>query len=180
MIRENDTIMVGKFQKTHALKGELNMISDIDAEYFNEGNALIVEYDGILVPYYTESVRPKGSTSYLVKLSGVDNEREASQFVNKEIHILKKDAEEWIGEDLLDSNELVGYMIKDFETGEEIGQLEDIEDSTANLLFIVKKGEEEIYIPGNEELIEEIDDNTRTITVRIPEGLIDLNSRKEK
>ena len=36
MIKEEDTIKIGKFQKTHALKGELNALLDIDPEYFTD------------------------------------------------------------------------------------------------------------------------------------------------
>ena len=177
MIKPEEIIKIGKFQKTHALKGELNMISDIDGEYFLEGHPLIMEYDGILVPYYVESLRPKGSTSYLVKISGIDNEEEAAQFVNKEIYILKKNAEEWIGEELIDSNSLEGYKIIDVNSNAELGEIERIDDSTSNVLFIVKnRNEEEIFIPANEDFLIEIDDENRIIKMDLPEGLIELNS----
>lgn len=65
MIEEKDIKAIGKFQKTHALKGELNAILDIDSEYVSEGNAVVVDIDGIFVPFFASSVRPKGSTSYL-------------------------------------------------------------------------------------------------------------------
>lgn len=178
MIRPEEIINIGKFQKTHALKGELNMISDIDAEYFIEGNPIIIEYDGILVPYYVDSIRTKGSTSFLVKLHGIETETEASQFVNKEIGILKKDAEEWIGEELLDTNELEGFTVQDDASGKDIGIIERIDDSTANLLFIVKQNDgEEVFIPANDELIVGINEDTRVIKMILPEGLIDLNKK---
>ena len=180
MIIQEEIITIGKFQKTHALKGELNMISDIDPEYFLEGNPLIVNNDGILVPYYVESVRPKGATSYLVKISGIETEEEASHFINKEIGIVKKDAEEWLEEEIIDSNEIIGYKVVDIETDKEIGIIENIDDSTVNLLFIIKdENGEQVYIPANEELIEEIDEGNKVIKMIIPEGLIDLN-KKEK
>lgn len=178
MIKKEEVIKIGKFQKTHALKGELNMISDIDMEYFKDGHPLIIESDGILVPYYLESIRPKGSSSYLVKICGIENEEEASQFVNEEINILKKDAEEWLEEEILDSNELIGYRIFDEESGE-IGILERVDDSTANLLFIVKDAnDEEIFLPANEDFIMEIDEDKRIIIMNLPEGLIKLNKKE--
>ncbi|MCH5234336.1 MAG: 16S rRNA processing protein RimM [Muribaculaceae bacterium] len=179
MIKKEDIINIGKFQKTHALKGELNMISDIDPEYFLEGNPLIIEYDGILVPYYVESIRPKGSTSFLVKISGIENEEEAALFVNKEISILKKDAEEWLEDELIDSNELAGYKVLDVSTNGELGEIDRVDDSTVNLLFIVKQNNgDEIFIPANEDFIVEIDDENKLIKMNLPLGLIELN-RKE-
>lgn len=179
MIREEEIIIIGKFQKTHALKGELNMISDIDPEYFTEGHPLILNYDGILVPYYIETIRPKGSTSFLVKLKGVNNEEEASFFVNKEIGILKKDAESWLDTDLLDSNQLQGFKIINEDKKEEIGIIDSVDSSTANLLFIVKqKNGEEILLPANEDLITEIDLENKLITMILPEGIIGLNKKE--
>lgn len=177
MIKTEDIIQVGKFQKTHALKGELNMISDIDAEYFKEGNPVIIDDDGIWVPFYAESIRPKGSTSYLIKLEGIDSEKDASQFINKGIYILRRDAEEWLEEDLVDDEELIGYSVIDFSSGNKIGEIIDIDDSTSNLLFIVENGEleETFYLPANEDLIEEVDDENKIIKLNIPEGLLDIN-----
>lgn len=178
MINKEEIINIGKFQKTHALKGELNMISDIDPEYFLEGNPLIVEYDGILVPYYVESVRPKGSTSFLIKLNGIDSEEAASEFVNKEIGMLRKDADEWLGEEYDDNESLIGYNIIEHSTNKIIGSIEDIEDSTANVLFVLEDQQgNEIYIPANPEFIVEIDDDNKKIIMNLPEGLIELNAK---
>ena len=179
MIREEDVIKIGKFQKTHALKGELNMILDIDSEYFLDGNPMIIEDDGILVPYYVETIRQKGATSFLVKIDGINSESEANSFVNKDIYILKNDAEEWLEEEILDSHELTGYTIIDTLSGEKLGVIDDIDDSTVNLLFIIKGDDNElIYIPANEDFIAEINDKDKYIRMHLPEGLIELNKKK--
>ncbi len=68
MIEKKDIVEIGKFQKTHALKGELNALLNVPEEYVEDGNPLIVEMDGILVPFYTESFRSNDATSFLHKL----------------------------------------------------------------------------------------------------------------
>lgn len=176
MIRKEETVTIGKFQKTHALKGELNAIIDIDPSYFEDGHPVIVETDGILVPFFAESIRPKGKHSFLIKLEGVENESEASSFVNHEIMMLKKDAQEWLGDvDSEDYDSLIGYKVIDSATGKEIGEIEDIYDETDNILFSVSYGNESVLIPASEDLIEEIDDDLHTITIHIPEGLLEIN-----
>ena len=180
MIKEDDIIIIGKFHKTHALKGELNMISDIDPDFFLEGNPVIVEYDGILVPYYIETLRPKGSTSYLVKLDGINSEEEAGKFVNKEIGVLKKEAEDWLGEEIIESSDIIGFKIVDIDEKKDIGTIVDIEDTTQNHLFILKNHEgEEIFIPANEDLIKEINEEEKLIYMNIPEGLVDINKKND-
>lgn len=178
MIREEDTIQIGKFQKTHALKGELNAILDIDPEYFLQGGPLIVENDGILVPFFAESIRNKGKISYLIKIDGIDSEEKARQFVNHEIRILKSEASEWLDEEELeDDSALTGYKIIDAADGVEIGEISFVDSSTDNILFLVDDGSEEIYIPASEDFIVEIDDEHKVIKMNLPEGLVDLNKK---
>lgn len=178
MIKKEDITAVGKFQKTHALKGELNMISDIDPQYFLDGNPLIIEDDGILVPFFVESVRPKGSTSYLVKISGINSEEDASSFVNKEVNMLRKDADDWIDLSLPEEYEYMYYYVVDTSTGKSIGRIIDVEDSTTNILFIVEKFDgDEILIPATEDFIKEIDEDNNLIKMDIPEGLLDINNK---
>ena len=184
MIEAKDITAVGKFQKTHALKGELNALLDIDEQYFTEGNPAIVEIDGIYVPFFTESIRPKGSTSYLIKLEGIDSEEEARQFVNKTVFAEKSKLAEFLDleeEEILDDDDLAGYKIVDGETGKEIGTVVGIETSTQNALFIVEtEGGDEIFIPAVDEFIEEVDDDKQEIIMHLPEGLISLNEKPAK
>lgn len=179
MIESKNIAAVGKFQKTHALKGELNAILDIDPEYFEEGNAAIVDIDGINVPFYINSIRPKGMSSFLVKLDGVDSEEDARQFVNKIIYAEKSGLAPFLDvdeEDIIDNDSMIGYSIIDAESGKTIGVVDALETSTQNLLFIVKtEDDEEIFIPAVEDFIEDINDETREIRMNLPEGILDLN-----
>ncbi|MDE5880269.1 MAG: ribosome maturation factor RimM [Muribaculaceae bacterium] len=179
MIEQKNITAIGKFQKTHALKGELNAILDIDSSFLSEGNAVIVELDGIFVPFYASGIRPKGNTSYLVKLDGIDSEDEARRFVNKIIYALKSELAPFLEveeEDIADEDELIGYEIIDYDSNKVIGEIEDIDSSTSNLLFIVVSPTgDTIYIPAAEEFIMDINDENKKICMRLPEGLIDLN-----
>ncbi|MDE6754793.1 MAG: ribosome maturation factor RimM [Muribaculaceae bacterium] len=182
MIEDKEIKEVGKFQKTHALKGELNAILEIDSEFFSEGNALIVDIDGIYVPFFTTSVRPKGATSFLIKLEGVETEEEAKAFVNKIIYVQKNELAPFMGieeDDIPDEENFSGYDIIDTHTGQIIGKVENVDSSTENLLFIVKNGNGEIiYIPAVDDFIDEIDDENKIILMTLPSGLIELNQKQ--
>lgn len=177
MIKEEEIIRIGKFHKTHGLKGELNVILDIEPDYFIEGNPLIVELDGLYVPFYIETIRQKGTISYLMKLEGVDSENLASAFVNKEINILKEGSEEWIDAEEEDENSFKGFTVMDSATDKCIGIIEDIDDSTDNILFLVKNEEKTFYIPAVDEFITDIDETVRILKVNLPEGLLDINNK---
>ena len=179
MIDQKEIKTIGKFQKTHALKGELNAILDIESDFIAEGNALIIEIDGIYVPFYAQSIRPKGSTSYLIKLDGINSEEEAKVFVNKLIYALKSELAPFLEleeEELLDDEDLIGYRILDATNNDVIGAIEKVDSTTENLLFVIKTNEgDNIYVPAVDEFIQEVDDEEKIIKMILPDGLIDLN-----
>lgn len=184
MIVEDDLILAGKFLKPHALKGELNVVSDYDSEIFNEDYPVIVSMDGIYVPFYVESYRKKGLFGCLLKLRGVDSVEDARSFVNKNIYLLKRDVAEFLQideDELVADEDYIGYEVYDKNLGY-IGKVVDIDDSTDNLLLIVESAAtgEEVYIPFADEFIEDVtqdDENGEDgrIDMILPEGIIDLN-----
>lgn len=176
MIEEESLVSVGKFQRTHALKGELNAILDIDGDFFDEDYPLVVCVDGLYVPFYTEGIRPKGATSWLLKLRSVNSEQEAKSFVNKIIYVRRDDLKEFTGEDFTTVEDLEGYEVIDSRFGL-VGKLEGIDDSTENELFIVRRADgSEVFVPVVDEFVKSIDSDMRRIDVAIPDGLLDLNS----
>lgn len=179
MIKEDEITSVGKLLKTHALKGELNMLLDIDPGYLEEGNPAVLDIDGIYVPFYAESIRTKGSFSFLVKFEGVDSEIEAKKLVNKNVYALRDRLKEYMLENYDEEyalyDDLVGYTIEDIDSGI-IGKVVEIDTNTENELFIVETPEgNTVYIPLTEDFIEKMDEDNKTITMRLPEGLLDLN-----
>lgn len=177
MINEKDIKEVGKIQKTHALKGELNALLDIDAEFFEDGNPLILDIDGIYVPFFLKSVRPKGTMSYLITIEGVDSESEARQLVNKTIYASREDLLDYYEEEDLEfADELEGYEVVDNEHGR-LGVVKEIDDTTENVLMVVdRQGDEaDLYIPYSDAFVENINDEERRVYVSIPDGLLGLN-----
>ncbi len=179
MITEEEITSVGKLLKTHALKGELNMLLDIDPGYLEEGNPAILDIDGIFVPFYAESIRTKGSFSFLVKFDGINSEIEAKKLVNKTVYALRDRLKEFMLENYDEEfalyDDLVGYAIEDVEKGF-IGKVIEIDTNTENELFIVETPEgNTVYIPLTEDFIEKLDEDGKIITMRLPDGLLELN-----
>ena len=55
-----------------------------------------------------------------------------------------------------------------------LGTIQAVDDSTPNILFLVRDGERERIIPANEEWITGVDRNSRTIKYKLPQGLAEL------
>lgn len=184
MIQADDLISVGKLLKPHALKGELNAELDIDPDFFLEDYPVIVELDGIYVPFYVKSFRKKGMMTGYIMLDTIDAEEEARKLVNKQMFGLKKDVAEFLDveedELLTDFDSYIGY---EGETTDNIklGKLVDIDDSTSNVLFVFEKeGGDRILIPHCDEFLIEVDNEKKILVFNLPEGLVELNEKKEK
>lgn len=186
MILENQIEEIGKFLKTHGLKGELNANLDIDADFISSERPLIISVDGIFVPFFPESFRPKGHFSVLIKLLGIDSEAEARQFVNKTIYGLRSEIEEFIGPEEEDDDgfyaeDMIGYQVVADGDDKPIGRITDVAYSTANVLFIVEDLQgETLYIPVSPDFIVGIDYENHIIRMNLPQGLIELNRREKE
>jgi 16S rRNA processing protein RimM len=177
MIDREDICAIGSFRKTHALKGELNAVFDIFADFLDADDCLILEMDGIFVPFFIESIRPKGNMSSLIKLCNVESEEAARRFVNKDIYIRKDSLPEEFDSDEEGAyaEDFIGYKVVDINIGY-LGDIIGIDDSTDNYLFEVSNNDKTILIPVAQEFIREISDENKILEMELPEGLINLNS----
>ncbi|MCM1520281.1 MAG: ribosome maturation factor RimM [Lachnoclostridium sp.] len=176
MITADLLVQIGTFNKPHGINGEISVIVDEPDIDFALLRCIVTEMDGIFVPFFISSVRSRGQASLLIKIDGVDNEKEAALFSRKPVYALKSDVD-FIDDDAsegLYASDMTGFMLKDVEKGE-IGIISAINDSTENVLFIVERPDgSELYIPVAEELITDIDIPNQTLTMDLPEGLLDL------
>jgi 16S rRNA processing protein RimM len=67
--------------------------------------------------------------------------------------------------------EIVGFEIIDANTSKSAGRIASVDDTTINILFELEDGR---LIPASEELITDVDKDNRTITIDIPDGLLEL------
>ena len=177
MIRREELIEIGRFLKTHGIAGEVNFapLYDID---LTELRCIVVEMDGIPVPFFVEKVRPKGADSLIVKIDGIDSDKGASELTNKPVYALIEDVDIDSEEedDGISSLRLIGYTMIDGESGKRIGVIDHIDDTTQNWLFMVKpeEGERFVAVPVADEFVAGLDPEKRVITVALPTGLLEL------
>lgn len=176
MILPAEITEAGRFNKPHGIKGEISATLDIDVD-LAEVKCLVMDVEGIFVPFFVKSVRPKTAETCLVTLDGVDSEEKARRFASRAFFILKTDlpeSEEGDDEGFY-AADLVGYEIKDAALGT-LGEVTDINDVTDNVLFVVTSPDgHEILLPVADEFILYIDTDARVIETDYPEGILDLN-----
>lgn len=169
MLKKEDFVYFGKFLKPHGTKGEIGLQGDTFT--LDDGCDFVAcDIDGILVPFFFESVRQKSNDTLIVKVERMENAEEVRYLTNCEAFIPRK----WVEEsEEVSLGYFIGFTATDRTLGH-IGEIVDIDDSTMNTLFVVENDGEEILIPAQEELIADIDHDGQTITFDLPEGLVSL------
>ncbi|VBB48115.1 Ribosome maturation factor RimM [uncultured Paludibacter sp.] len=172
MIKKSEVFPVGQITKTHGLKGELAFNTDNSILEEVEIPYIVLEPDGILVPFYIENVRFKSDSSGFIQLEGIATEEQARELVGQNIYLPNKYLSE------LDENDVhveyfIGFQVFD-ETLGKIGTISEIDDNTENILFVVTSENNDFLIPAAEEYITEIDEENKILRMDLPEGLLDL------
>ena len=168
-----DTYKIGRLGKTHGVKGEISfhftddVFDRVDADY------VFIETEGLQVPFFFEEYRFRSEETALVKFDGIDDATRAAQLTGCDVYFPRELADTGDGE--LTWTEIVGYAIADSNTKQTIGEITAVDLSTINTLFEVRTPEgQSLLIPVNDDLIDEIDRQERRITMRIPEGLMEI------
>ena len=171
MIKREDVYRIGQLAKPHGIKGEVsfNFTDDI-FDRTEECDYLICLMDGILVPFFIEEYRFKSDTVALIKFEGIDTAEQARRFTNIEVYYPTKYAEE---NDELSWSYFVGFQIIDEHEGV-LGNIEAVDESTINTLFVINRPNgDELLIPAQETFITDMDHKKRTITMDLPEGMVE-------
>ena len=169
MIKKEEVYKIGRLGKAHGVKGEISFMFDDDVFDRTDADYLILDVDGILVPFFMEEYRFRSDSTALIKFEGIDTQDRARELTNCDVyfprHIASNDDEP------LTWSFLVGFNIIDAKTGKGVGLISRVDDSTMNILFEMEDG---MLIPASEDLITHIDQKEKTITINIPDGLLEL------
>lgn len=166
-------LKVGKITNTHALKGEVKVISTSDFidERLKPGSQLIVTNGNQSIREVIVESSREHKGKYLVKFKGIDTIEEAEKFKNLQLRV---DSE--FLSDLEDGEyyyyEIIGCKIYERDNNE-IGEIVDIIQTGANDVWVVNNNfSKEYLIPYIDEVVKEIDINNKKIIIELMEGLL--------
>ena len=179
MIADSDIISIGELHKPHGVRGEMSATLDTDRGLDPAGlRCVVLTIDGIPVPFFIECARRRGAAAWLIKLEGVDSEAEAAVLSNHDIFALRGELPEDPADDAegMYLSDLAGYEVIDVAGMSSIGTIDDVDDSTANTLLIIRRPDGRLaLIPYSDELLLGFDTEAHTITLEVPPGVLDLN-----
>ncbi|MGL4851377.1 MAG: ribosome maturation factor RimM [Phocaeicola sp.] len=174
MIKQDEVVKIGMFNKPHGVKGELSftftddVFDRVDCEYF------VCPMDNILVPFFLEEYRFRSESSALVKLAGIETSEKARMFTNVDVFFPKSlIPEEEESDDISSWGYFLGFQVTDVNHGN-LGEIVGVDETTMNILFTLEGANGEIMLPAHEEFFIDIDKKNRLLTVEMPEGLLDI------
>ena len=173
MIKKEEVYKIGRIGKPHGVHGELQLQFSDDVFDVVDADYLILDIDGILVPFFIEEYRFRSEEMVLIKFCNIDTEKQARELTGTTVYFPRAVAEE--NKDELSWARIVGFNLLDNRTGKSVGKIISVDDSTINLLFETKTETDNILlIPANENLIKGINKARQTIAMEIPDGLLEL------
>ena len=165
---------IGVIQRTHGVNGELQVsgLNDFLPENHTlESVFLLIE--GIPIPFCIKSIRPKGSNLTLVTFEDTETLKLAQELVGHKVFAEITDKQLPKEEELF-LDDLIGYTVVST-LGIQLGVIETLQDYSGNFLFeVIDLSNNELLIPAAPELISEIDEESKTIIMDLPEGITDL------
>lgn len=159
---------LGQIVNAVGLKGESKVYPYTDyKERFEELDSLYIEN----TLYNIEKVRYMGEMA-IVKFEGVSDRNAAEALKGKYLYVDRENARE-LDEDEYFIPDLIGLEIKD-EKGGVIGKLSDVIQNAAHDVYEIEMPDgRKFMIPAVGEFVLDVDMDSRVMTVRLIEGMID-------
>lgn len=172
----DDAVLVGVIARTHGNRGEVivNSETDFPEDRFHEGAQLMMRRkDGSLATLEVATMRMhQGRPVILFK--GIASMDDAELLAGVELRVPEGElAREVLEDGEYYHRDLIGCDVVT-ESGEAIGKVTAVEGNGNATRFVVRSRRGDVLIPFADEICT-VDVAAKRITIRPPEGLLDLN-----
>ena len=134
--------------------------------------SVFIEIGKNLVPFFIERSQLHKSLLLRVKFEDVDDEPMADSLMKRELYMPLTALPKLEGNKFY-FHEIIDFQVIDTEYGN-VGTITGVNDTTSQALFEIDHDGNQVLIPINDDYIEKVDREKKTITVTTPEGLIEL------
>lgn len=174
-MREKEFLQVGKIHQTHGLNGEVNVsFSDTNKLHhlLKKGAYCFIEIrNKTFIPYQIITCQKNGLSAYMSfdMFSDIDK---AKGIAGKNIYLHLDQIPQSYLQEFKDM--WVGYTVIDSSNSNTIGIIDEVIKSPGQVLGLIHVSNKELLLPLNDDLIQLIDHNDKTIRMDIPSGLLDI------
>lgn len=165
----NKLICIGKIVNTHAIKGEVRILSNsYTAEDFKENISTLIVDD---IELEIESVR-KHKKFILAKFKGLNSINDVLKYKGSDIYINESEKKELSDNEYFISD-IIGMEVYD-ENEEKIGTIKEVMKTGSNDVYVVDslKYNKEILIPAIKSCIKNIDFKQNKMKIILLDGLV--------
>lgn len=166
---KKEYLEAGKIVNTHGIRGEVKIMPYCDSP------ELLCDFDRLfmgksLKEIYIERSRVQ-KNMIICKIEGIDTPEEAEKLRNKMLYMHRDDLE--LDEDTYFIQDLIGMTVKDADTGEVYGIIDDVFQTGANDVYSIKNGDKSYLVPAIADVVITTDIDSGIMTIRPLEGLFD-------
>jgi 16S rRNA processing protein RimM len=167
-----DYYFLGKIIKPHGFDGKVNTYLDTDdPAFYAEIDVIYINFNNSPVPYFVEFIKIKNNKATL-KLQDVDNLEAAEALTKREMYLPLSSLPPLTGKKFY-FHEVKGFVVTDTSYGE-LGPIAEILEYPNQAVFRILRGDKEVLIPVNDEVIQSVDRDKKRIVVTAPEGLLEV------
>ena len=167
-----DCFYLGTIVGNYSFKGELLVKIDSDTpENYLTLESIFVDLPTGLVPFFIKKCQLHKSALLRIDFEEVKEESDANMLLKKELYLPLTLLPPLEGNKFY-YHEVIGFSI--IENDEILGSIFIIHDKGSQALFEIKRKQGNAFIPIHDDFIVKVDRINKTITVTLPEGLIDL------
>jgi 16S rRNA processing protein RimM len=165
-------VPLGRVVKTHGLKGEVSVKPAADLPFvLPEGlDVWFVPPPSGVRNGQIEDVR-RGPKGPLVKVSGIDDITTAQKLVGSQMIAKAEDLPAIWTDEPEEEFEIEGIVVTDVVHGL-LGEVVEVIETGANEVWVVHGPLGEVLLPVIDQVVLEVDEDARTATVRLLEGLL--------
>ena len=152
---------IAKILKSNGTDGGILVsLRGVEAEEIDLKDPVFIEFDGLPVPFFIQSIQRKGTSRAVLHLNDVQNLSDAEELVGKEIFAEGEDEES-------DELDFTGWTL--LNRGEKLGEITGMEPIPGNLcLYLGEK-----LVPLHEDFVISCDPDSRQLDLDLPDGLFD-------
>ena len=165
---ENSFHSVGKISGSYGKEGLVRYKMYESLGTIKDRDFLFILQQNIHVPYRVVKI---DFDQAILKFDDIDNQAQAEQLVGKLLYIPLSPSE---NAENSRKHKWIGFNIFDKNTDHDIGKIDEVREMPAHDMAIIIVNGDEYMIPLADELIESIDENTKTLSMSLPHGILNL------
>jgi len=162
---------VGFINRTHGYKGNLHCVTEIsNPEKLLKPDFMFILINGLPVPFFIEELEVNGTEFYL-KLEDINSDDDAKKILGKDLYAERM--KEKKKNELMSWKDVKGYLATDDSFGE-MGVITEVVEYPMQYIGKCIINEKEVLFPLNDDVVSEVDDDAKTISLDLPLGLLDI------